>query len=90
MALEGALNSRRRALVVPLAVRFAVSLLGLSLFARGFFPVKPLLPGYTPAPPFESDAVHSSELSLDLDSTSTRANPAFSRLAFVVVDALRR
>ncbi|GJN89792.1 hypothetical protein Rhopal_002781-T1 [Rhodotorula paludigena] len=44
---------------------------GLALFARGFFPVKPLLPGYSP---YESYA----------------DEPAFSRLAFVVVDALRR
>ncbi|GAA6005439.1 mannose-ethanolamine phosphotransferase LAS21 [Rhodotorula paludigena] len=43
---------------------------GLALFARGFFPVKPLLAGYSA---YESYA----------------DEPAFSRLAFVVVDALR-
>ncbi|GAA5854592.1 hypothetical protein JCM8547_004901 [Rhodosporidiobolus lusitaniae] len=56
------------------AVLLLVALVGLACFARGFFPVKPLLPGFA-APRTYS-------------SPSAEAAP-FSRLAFVVVDALR-
>lgn len=49
-----------------------VTLLGLGLFARGFFPVKPLLPGFAESP------------------TASLQEPPFSRLVFILVDALRR
>lgn len=47
-----------------------LTLLGVALFSRGFFPVKPLLAGYA-----ESEFAE---------------EPPFSRLVFILVDALRR
>ncbi|GAA5822035.1 hypothetical protein JCM11251_004836 [Rhodosporidiobolus azoricus] len=59
-----------------------VTFAGAALFARGFFPVKPLLPGYSDAQSYIADAVSSSV-------GGDAASAPFSRLAFVVVDALR-
>ncbi|GAA5929886.1 hypothetical protein JCM10213_002814 [Rhodosporidiobolus nylandii] len=64
-------------------LRFAplvlAALAGLALFARGLFPVKPLLPG------FSSHHTYAAEPGASQDA----ASEPFSRLAFVVVDALR-
>ncbi|ORY91724.1 alkaline-phosphatase-like protein [Leucosporidium creatinivorum] len=60
----------KRSLVQQLSL-LLVTLLGIALFARGFFPVKPLLPGFAESPPAFLD------------------RPPFSRLVFILVDALR-
>ncbi|KAM0745944.1 alkaline phosphatase-like protein [Meredithblackwellia eburnea MCA 4105] len=65
MGLQG--DIRRRREVGLSLVGVLATLTGLFIFARGFFPVKPFLPGY--AEPV-GEAVH-------------------SRLAFILVDALR-
>ncbi|KAI8143540.1 hypothetical protein BJV82DRAFT_610803 [Fennellomyces sp. T-0311] len=60
-----------------------VQLVGLAIFARGFFPYKIYLPGFanvTSAPPWP-------------DASETRTaliEPEFDRLVFIVVDALRK
>ncbi|GAA6005051.1 hypothetical protein JCM10207_008493 [Rhodosporidiobolus poonsookiae] len=62
-----------------LALVLLLALVGLATFSRGFFPVKPLLPGVSPP---QSYSVAQSE-------GDSAASAPFSRLAFVVVDALR-
>ncbi|GAA5971852.1 hypothetical protein JCM11641_001538 [Rhodosporidiobolus odoratus] len=64
---------RSRPRLTPLVL---ATLVGATLFARGFFPIKPLLQGYTGAQSYQDDQADAQDL-------------AFSRLAFVVVDALR-
>ncbi|KAJ8294551.1 GPI ethanolamine phosphate transferase 2 [Rhodotorula toruloides] len=58
------------------------ALAGLACFARGFFPVKPLLAGFSPAQDY-------AQTSRRYDAGASERSDAFSRLAFVVVDALR-
>ncbi|GAA5904720.1 hypothetical protein JCM6882_008356 [Rhodosporidiobolus microsporus] len=59
-----------------------LTLAGAALFARGFFPVKPLLQGYSHAQTYADNGV------VPPDAADPASAP-FSRLAFVVVDALR-
>ncbi|BGO98544.1 GPI ethanolamine phosphate transferase 2 [Rhodotorula toruloides] len=58
------------------------ALAGLACFARGFFPVKPLLAGFSPAQDY-------TQASRGQYPAASERSDAFSRLAFVVVDALR-
>lgn len=65
-----------------LSVLATVQLAGLALFCKGFFPYKVYLPGFADAdslPPWP-----------DGSFASPFTEPAFDRLAVVVVDALRK
>lgn len=70
-ALFMAQPARRKDGVAFWSVLLVLSTGGLFSFLSGFYPVKPLLPGYTVAP------------------IATSA-PAFTKLVFIVIDALRR
>ncbi|GAA5864210.1 hypothetical protein JCM1840_006702 [Sporobolomyces johnsonii] len=67
----------RRAPLLGLLI--AAASLGLALFARGFFPVKPLVTGWT----------EPSQYAADSTSSEPSDDAPFSRLVFVLVDALR-
>ena len=60
-----------------------IQILGLALFARGFFPYKVYLSGFanvTTAPPWPDAS----------ETHPTLTEPEFDRLVFIVVDALRK
>ncbi|GAA6046359.1 hypothetical protein JCM3770_004881 [Rhodotorula araucariae] len=75
-------SSRWSELRLPQLLPLLVAAVGLGSFAVGFFPVKPLLPGFSTAQSY-------AEPSHDRDTRGGPRSDAFSRLAFVVVDALR-
>ncbi|GAA5923533.1 hypothetical protein JCM3775_000418 [Rhodotorula graminis] len=72
--------ARRARLRLSSALVLAVA--GLASFALGFFPVKPLLPGFSSRQTYEDECASPS-------GPGELRSDAFSRLAFVVVDALR-
>lgn len=70
------------------AVIACLSLAGFILFCRGFFPVKPSIPGYnTPGSVHDHHELLSP---VQEGSSIAELKPAFDRLVFIVVDALRR
>ncbi|TNY18613.1 alkaline-phosphatase-like protein [Rhodotorula diobovata] len=81
--MEEALSRKSSGQLPLLRLSFLViAAAGLASFALGFFPVKPLLPGYSSAQSYVERVDRS-------DDRGEARSDAFSRLVFVVVDALR-
>lgn len=66
------------------AALLALTLVGISLFSRGFFPVKPLLPGFRHAQGTATSAPGT------VPVVTPPVEAPFARLVFILVDALRR
>ena|SRR5579862_2857154 len=78
---SGRMKTRSRCLVIFLCS--ILQLIGIALFARGFFPYKKVLPGFAK----ENTPDKYEQLGL---LPAPRPEKQFDRLVFVVIDALRR
>jgi ethanolamine phosphate transferase 2 subunit G len=74
---------KTRELYLPIIISSILQLVGIALFARGFFPYKKVLPG------FATRNGPQDFLDLGLEPIEP-PEKLFDRLVFIVIDALRR